>query len=178
MKVDLATPAVKTRFIVSATKYTTKTRISRGGIDEIDPEDIIYGELTNNGNDEYGVYVDLIYLEGDILRTFSGYVSHKERVIRELKILLKDDKKFYLILIKEVKAGFAFKRSDIESIKMESVISEGPPSCIWSLRFDTGITRTLETDYQSYFTYGNTVRPNSMTNEYILGRVLSKSDKH
>jgi hypothetical protein len=162
--------------IRSARRYTTNPRISRGGIDEIDPEDIIYGELTNNGNDEYGVYVDLIYLDGDILRTFSGYVSHKERVITELKILLKDDKKFYLILIKEVKAGFAFKRSDIETIKMASVISEGPPSCVWSIRFDTGIVRALETDYQSYFTYGNTVRPNSMTNEYILDRVLPVSN--
>ena len=153
---------------------TPKTRSSRGGIDEINPEDIIYGEYSNDNGERYGEYIDLIYLDGDILRTFSDNVNSAHHVIDELSILLRDDKKFYVVLIKELKAGLAFKRNDIQDIKVTSVVSSNPPSCVWAMQFENGTIRTLETDYQSYFAYGSTVRPKSMTNEDILNKVFPK----
>lgn len=162
-------PVEKVQVISPKVSYRTKTCASRGGIDDINPEDIIYGEYTNDN----GEFIDLIYLDGDILRTFSGDVS-SHPVMDELKILLRDDKQFYVVLINEVKAGFAFKRNDIQNIKVTSVVSSGPPSCVWVLRFENGNDRTLETDYQSYFAYGNTIRPRSITNADILDRVLPK----
>jgi hypothetical protein len=172
MRINTDNTVVGLRDVRSNVSYTTKTRVSRGGNDEIDPEDIIYGEYTNDN----GEFIDIIYLDGDILRTFSGDVT-AHPVIDELKILLRDDKQFYVILIKEVKAGFAFKRMDINEIKVTSVVSSNPPSCIWTMRFADKNIRTIETDYQSYFTYGNTIRPKSMINTDILDRVLPKSNK-
>jgi len=163
--------------IIPVISRMTKTRVSRGDIDDINPEDVVYGEYTNDRGEQYGEYIDLIYLDGDILRTFSGGVSYDNPVLKELHILLKDDKKFYVIRIKEVKAGCAFKRTDIEDIKVTSVVSSGPPSCVWEMRFETGVIRSIETNYQSYFTYGNTNRPKSMTNAIILDKVFSGSNR-
>lgn len=151
-------------------------RISRGGLDEIDPEDIIYGEFacdTPNRSDEY---IDLLYIDGDILRSFSGYVSHTHPVIEELKTLLRDEKRYYLIFIREVTKGFAFKRTDIVDIQTISLLQGNArhvPSCAWTIRFEDDSKRGVEVDYQSYFTYGNTMRPRTMTNQYILERVFS-----
>ncbi|MNR34260.1 hypothetical protein D3C85_1520120 [compost metagenome] len=82
-----------------------------------------------------------------------------------------------MIRIKEVKAGYAFKRNDIVDIKVASVLSGSPPSCIWTMKFDAGNTRTLEIDYQAYFTYGSVARPKNMMNADILMRVFPSSDK-
>lgn len=156
-------------------RRVTQTRPSRGGIDEINPEDIIYGEYANGA--KYGEYVDLIYLDDNILRTVSGRVDRPNKTLDELVILLRDDKKFYLIEVKEVEHGFAFKRNDIVDIKTTSLIqgnSNHEPSCTWTITFEDGSRRNIETSFQSYFTYGNVVRPNTMTNAFILERVFGK----
>lgn len=155
------------------------TRVSRGGLDEIDPEDIVYGEYAGD-HKNLGNWIDLVYLDGDILRTFSGSVSSHHPVIEELKILLRVEDTFYLIPIKEVPLGFAFKRTDIVDIKVSSLIkgnAEHEPSCVWTMHFRDGNTRTLEVGYQSYFAYGNIIRPKSMTNVSILDKVFSDSNK-
>lgn len=174
MSTQINKPVEQERVAKSFPSYKTKTRVSRGGIDDIDPEDIVYGEYANDDGEQYGEYIDLIYLDGDILRTFSGYVNSHHPVIEELRTILRDDKKYFIIPIKEVKAGFAFNRTDIVDIKVSSVISGYPASCIWTMRFEDGNIRTLEIDYQSYFTYGNTIRPKSMTNVDILDTVFPK----
>jgi hypothetical protein len=164
----------------SQTSVKLRTRsplagISRGGLDEINPEDIIYGEYACDAPSRKDEHIDLLYLDGDIIRTFSGKISSTHPVIEELKILLRDDKKFYLILIKEVTKGFAFKRTDITDIKTTSLIQGNDrhePSCTWTMRFENGIERSVEVNYQSYFSYGNTVRPRTVTNQYILERVF------
>ena len=58
-----------------------QTRASRGGIDEINPEDIVYGEYSCDAPDNSDEYIDLIYLDGDILRTFSGYIKQTHPVV-------------------------------------------------------------------------------------------------
>lgn len=163
--------------IIPVISRMTKTRVSRGDIDDINPDDVVYGEYTNDRGEKYGEYIDLIYLDGDILRTFSGSVSYDNPVLKELHIILRDDKKFYVVRIKEVKAGFAFKRNDIRDIRVTSVISSAPPSCVWVMKFETGSSRSIETNYQSYFTYGNTNRPKSTTNAIILDKVFPGSNR-
>lgn len=167
--------------MLPTTKYQTKRKprafTSRGGLDEINPDDIVYGEYSNDKSKNYGEWIDLIYLDGDILRTFSQSVSPIHPVIEELKVILRDDDKFYLVIINEVPNGFAFKRNDIVNIKITSVIegnSKHDPSCAWTIKFDDGNVRALEVEYQSYFAYGNTNRPQNMTNKYILDKVFSK----
>lgn len=153
------------------------TRVSLGGLDEINPDDIIYGEYSS-GNKTYGSWIDLVYLDDDILRTFSGPVHEQHSVLRELKVLLRDEETFYLIAIKEL-LGLAFKHTDIVDIKVSSLIqgnSRHGPSCIWTLQFQGGKIRTLEADYQSYFAYGTTTRPKSETNASILDLVFSSSN--
>lgn len=148
-------------------------------MDEINPEDIIYGEYSSGK--EYGEYIDLIYLDDDILRTFSGGITRPDKTIDELVSLLLDDSKFYLVEIKEVEKGFAFKRNDIVDIKTTSLIegnSNHEPSCTWTIRFEDKATRGIEISFQSYFTYGKTTRPNNMTNAYILDKVLGIELKH
>lgn len=116
-----------------------------------------------------------MYLDDDILRTFSGSVSSRHPIIEELKILLKGEDMFYLVLIREVPLGLAFKRTDIVDIKVTSIIqgnARHAPSCVWKMYFKDGKTRTLEADYQSYFTYGSTSRPVSMSNAYIIDKVF------
>lgn len=160
-------------------KRRPATRVSRGGIDDINPDDIIYGEYSGDHNN-LGNWLDLVYLDSDILRTFSGSVSTHHPVIEELKILLRPEDAFYLIPIKEVPQGFAFKRTDIVNIKVTSLIegnSQHDPSCVWTMHFKDGKTRTLEISYQAYFSYGNTVRPASMSNATILDRVFADNKK-
>lgn len=161
------------------TSRATKTRVSRGGLDEINPEDIVYGEYSSGK--EYGEYIDLIYLDDDILRTFSGGITRPDKTIDELMTLLRDDNKFYLVEIKEVERGLAFKRNDIVDIKTTSLIegnSNHEPSCTWTIRFEDKATRGIEISFQSYFTYGKTTRPSNMTNAYILDKVLGMQSKH
>jgi len=155
------------------TRRIPQTRVSRGGLDEINPEDVIYGEYSSGK--EYGEYIDLIYLDDNILRTFSGGITRPDKTIDELVSLLRDDDKFYLVEIKEVEKGFAFKRNDIKDIKTTSLIqgnNNHEPSCTWTMRFEDGATRGIEISFQSYFAYGKTTRPNNMTNAYILKKVL------
>lgn len=159
------------------TQRRPATRVSRGGLDEISPEDIIYGEYAS-GDKEKGAWIDLVYLDDDMLRTHSGPVRSHHPVIEELKILLKAEDAFYVVPIKELQSGFAFKRTDIVDIKVASLIegnSVHDPSCVWTMRFDGGNTRTLEAEYQAYFAYGNTTRPASMTNASILDKVFAGS---
>lgn len=158
-----------------AVKRKPLSRVSRGGLDEINPEDVIHGEYSNDHGENYGEYIDLVYLDGDILRTFSGAVPSGHPILEELKVLLRDDKKFYLVPIKEVSAGFAFKRTDIVRITVSSLIQGNDnhlPSCIWTVNFKDESVRTLETQYQSYFAYGATTRPRSMTNVDVLEKVF------
>jgi hypothetical protein len=145
-----------------------------GGIDDVNPDDIIYGEYAHDYNG-YGNWIDIVYLHDDMLRTFSGSVSLHHPVIDELKALLREENIIYLIPIKEVPLGFAFKHADIVNIKVTSLIEGNAkhlPSCVWVMHFKDGNTRTLEADYQSYFAYGNTIRPTSMTNASILDKVF------
>lgn len=154
------------------------TCVSRGGLDEIDPDDIIYGELAT-GN-EHGTWLEAVYLDNEILRTITAPVSLQHPVIRELNILLRNEDNFYVIPVKEVPLGFAFKRTDILRIEVSSLIkgdSKHAPSCIWKMTFKDNTVRALEADYQSYFAYGNTVRPKSMTNATILDKVLGLSNQ-
>lgn len=157
------------------TSRVTKTRTSSGGLDEIDPEDIVYGEYSNGK--EHGEYIDLIYLDDNILRTFSGPIVRPSKTIDELVTLLRNDEQFYLVEIKEVEQGFAFKRTDIVDIKTTSLIAGNAnhePSCTWTMRFKDGATRGIEINFQSYFTYGKTTRPGNMTNAYILEKAFPK----
>lgn len=165
--------------IKSTIRRRTATRISRGSLDEINPDDIIYGEYSGDHNN-LGNWIDLVYLDVDILRTFSGSISQYHPILEELKILLRAEDMFYLIPIKEIPRGFAFKRMDIVDIKVASLIegnSEHEPSCIWTIHFKDGNKRTLEAGYQSYFAYGSTIRPASMTNASILDRVFADNNK-
>lgn len=154
--------------------HVPAARVSRGGLDDIDPEDIVYGEYAA-AHGGHGNWLDLVYLKDDALRTFSGEVEAQHPLLAELKVLLRDEEKFYLIPIKEVPAGVAFKRSDIVDIKISSLIHGNErhgPSCIWEMRFEDGSIRSLEAEYQAYFAYGNTVRPASMTNMSLLDVVF------
>ncbi len=151
-----------------------RTRPSRGGTDEINPEDIIYGEYSN---DTHGEYVDLIYVDGEIIRIFSGGLVRPNKTFDELVILLRDDSRFYLVEIKEIDKGFAFKRNDIVSIELNSVIegnTKHAPSCIWTMQFEDRRAKTIEATFQSYFIYGKTIRPRNMTNQHILDKMLPK----
>lgn len=162
-----------------ATKQSPATRTSLGGIDEISPDDIIYGEYSD-GDDSYGAWIELVYLGDDVLRTYSGPVSANHPVIEKLKLLLRDDKEFYVVAIREMARGFAFKHIDIVDIKVESTIEGNDshaPSCVWMIHFRDGRVRTLETDYESYFAYGNTNRPDTMTNAMVLDKVFAGSDR-
>ena len=76
------------------------TRVSRGGLNEINPDDIIYGEYAG-GDKNHGNWIDLVYLDDDILRTYSGSVSPPHPIIEELKVLLRDEDIFYLVPVKE-----------------------------------------------------------------------------
>lgn len=156
----------------------TFTRVSRGGLDEINPDDIVYGEYASGK--QHGTWLDAVYLDDDILRTYSGPVRSNHRLIEELKILLRDEDAYYVIPIKEVPSGFAFKRTDIESIEVNSLVGgddKHVPSCVWKMHFKDGSTRTLEAEYQSYFAYGNIIRPKSMTNVSILDKVFANNTK-
>lgn len=161
-------------------QHILQTSVSRGGIDDISPEDVVYGEYSGDGGKEHGEYLELIYLDDDILRTFSGYVTSSHPLLGELKVLLCDDQKFYLITIVEIPYGLAFKRTDIVDIKVGSV-TEGDtshtPSCVWSMKFADGNVRVIENEYQPYFTYGNTQRPNSMTNIHVIEKAFPKDKK-
>ena len=153
------------------------TRVSRGGLDEINPDDIVYGEYAG-GDKRHGSWIDLVYLDDDILRTFSGAVSLRHPVIVRLLPLLRDEKLFYVIPVKELPAGAAFKRTDIVAIKASSTIAgtaRHAPSCVWTMHLKDRSVRTLEAEYQSYFAYGNTIRPASMTNASILDNVFPSS---
>ncbi len=174
--IDKTAEAVKTR---PFTRTTPVTRVSRGGIDEINPEDIVYGEYAS-GDSDYGTWIDLVYLDDDILRTYSGSVDAHHPVIEELKILLRSEEVFYLVLIREVELGFAFKRTDILDIKTMSTIqgnAKHAPSCVWEMLFKDRAVRTLEAEYQSYFAYGNTIRPANMSNETILAKIFVDDSK-
>ena len=169
---------VEYQVIKTQVKKPPMTRTSTGGLDEINPDDVVHGEYAA-GYKDFGNWIDLVYLDDDILRTFSGAVDAQHPVIGELKLLLGDEKKFYAVPIKEVPAGIAYKRTDIVAIETTSTIqgnTQHGPSCIWSMRFGDGSIRTLEAEYQSYFAYGNTVRPASMTNASLLDTVFSDND--
>ncbi len=158
---------------------TPETKVS--GIDDlnIDPEDIVYGEYASGNS--HGAYAEFIYLDGDKLKIFEGYISRHNAAIQELLILLKDENKYYLVPIKEIPAGFAFKRKDIVDIKsylFREGDSTNQPWCGLSFTFEDKKTYKLETEFQAYFTYGNTIRPISMTNEYILDKVFSGKAKN
>lgn len=70
--------STKTRIesLQSFARPIPQTRTSRGGLDEINPEDIVYGEYSDDGGKQYGPYIDLVYLDGEILRPFSGPVTN------------------------------------------------------------------------------------------------------
>lgn len=83
----------------------------------------------------------------------------------------------YIVPIKEVPSGFAFKRTDIKKIVTTSTIEGNDahvPSCVWTMYFQDGKTRTIEAEYQAYFAYGNTIRPASMNNATVLDGVFGK----
>lgn len=154
--------------------YLPQPGLSRGELDEINPDDVIYGEYTNGPEPGgFGEYIDLIYKDGQILRYYSGPIPRPSPNIDELFLLLRDDKKFYVINITEVKYGFAFKSTEIIDIKTESMV-EGtpdrdiPPSSTWTLKFNDGSCRGVETNFVSYFTYGKTTKPSSVTNAQVL----------
>lgn len=174
----------ETKYQVSATpvfikpllRPKTKKRSSRGGTDEINPEEIIYGEYSYD--DKQGEYIDLLYIDGEIIRFFSGGLVRPDNTFDELVLLLRDDSKYYLVEIKEVAKGFAFKRNDISDIKNDSIIkgnANHAPSCVWTLKFEDGKSKNVETNCQPYFDYGNTTRPRNMTNRYILDKMLPRS---
>lgn len=169
---------VEYQVIKTPAKESPRTRASTDGLDEINPDDVVHGEYAA-GYKDFGNWIDLVYLDDDILRTFSGAVDAQHPVIEELKFLLRDEKRFYAVPIKEVPAGVAFKRNDILEIETTSTIQGNThhgPSCIWSMRFKDESVRTLEAEYQSYFAYGNTVRPASMTNASLLDKVFSDNN--
>lgn len=164
---------------ITPVRLQTGTRTSRGGLDEINPDDIVYGEYASGAKAD-GTWIDLVYLDNEILRTFSGPVSSNHPVIEELKIILRSDDMFYLVPVKELESGFAFKRTDIVNITSSSNIQGNArhlPSCVWTMHFADGKARTVEVAYQSYFTYGNTIRPVSMTNVAILDNVFASDNR-
>lgn len=141
------------RVLADTVKHAPIARISRGGFDEINPEDIVHGEYSDN-LDKHGVWLDVVYLDDNVLRTCSEKIPPDHRIVEDIKILLQDDARYYAVTIHEVAAGFAFKRTDIVDISVSSLIQATdlhPPSCIWNLQFHDGSLRTLEVDYQSYF---------------------------
>ena len=149
-------------------------RVSRGGLDEINPEDIVYGEYSSDRKQADG-WIDLVYLDDNLLRTYSGAINLNHPIVDELKIILRNEEMFYLVPIREVPLGIAFKRRDITDIKVASVIEGNEnhvPSCVWTILFEDGKKRVLEAQYQAYFAYGNTTRPLSMTNTAILDGVF------
>lgn len=174
----LAKPAVG-HITKSYTRKSPATRLSRGGLDEINPDDVIYGEYVN-GQGKTENYIDLVYLNDEVLRAYSGPISTHHSLLRELRVLLRVEDSFYLVLIKELPLGFAFKHVDILSIDTSSVVDANAnhdPSCVWTLHFKNGNRRTLEIDYQAYFAYGKITRPASMTNAFILDKVLAEDGK-
>lgn len=155
---------------------STSTRTFRGGLDEISPDDIVYGEFATGL--KQGPWIDVVYLDADILRSFSGPVSLNHRLVNELKILLRDDSAFYVVPIKEVPLGFAFKHTDVVNIAVTSLVEGNgrhAPSCVWKMSFKDGSARTLEAEYQAYFAYGNIIRPKSMSNASVLDKVFDDS---
>lgn len=164
-------------FVKSPMVRMPTAHVFRGGIDEINPEDIVHGEYSDY-NGKLGAWIDLVYLDDDVLRTFSGAVIPNHPVLEELKVLLRNDKKFYVVPIREVAAGVAFKRTDIINIRIESLIkatANHAPSCIWAMFFEDGSRRVIEAEYQSYFAYGITNRPVGMRNVDVLEKVFGKS---
>lgn len=158
----------------TAVRRRPQTRVSRGGLDEINPYDVIYGEYSSK-LEKFGEWIDLVYLDNDILRTYSGTIPTDDSVVEELKVLLRNEEMFYLVPIRELTAGFAFKRTDIATIKNTSTISgndKHAPSCVWTMHFTDSKIRTLEANFQAYFAYGNTIRPTSMTNASLLDTVF------
>lgn len=152
-------------------------RVSHGGLDKINLEDVVHGECSS-GLSEQGEWIDLVYLDDNVLRTFSGAVIPNHPVLEELKVLLRNDKKFYVVPIREVAVGVAFKRTDIINIRIESLIkatANHAPSCIWAMFFEDGSRRVIEAEYQSYFAYGTTNRPAGMRNIDVLEKVFGKS---
>lgn len=175
MNTRTAKISVKYQIVRPHAMRPPRARASIGGLDEINPDDVVHGEYAA-GYKDFGNWIDIVYLDDDILRTFSGAVDAQHPVIGELKLLLRDEKKFYAVPIKEVPAGIAFKRADIVAIETTSTIQGNArhgPSCVWSMHFEDGSVRTLEAEYQSYFAYGNTIRPASMTNVSLLEKVFS-----
>lgn len=161
----------------SSIKSTPKTHTSNSGLDAINPDDVIYGEYADGNKEGHGKYLELIYLDDDVLRTFSGYFVSPHPVLEELKILLRDEAMFYLVEVQELNIGLAFKHNDIIDIKVDALIKGNPrhsPSCVWTMRFKDGNVRVVENEYQSYFTYGKIQRPANTTNVDILAKVFSK----
>lgn len=159
------------------TKPTYRTLVSRGGLDEIDPEDVIYGEYSSDNYVKNGEYLELVYIDGDILCTFSGPIVTPDPKMDTIMSIVKNDEQFYCIPIREMAAGFAFKRKDIKRIGVSSLIHGGnnyPPSCIWTMEFEDHSERIVENTYQTYFYYAKTTRPNFMTNLDIIDKALSK----
>lgn len=174
MKTDTRYTTQSQEVLTTAAKRPPVTRVSRGGLDEINPENIVHGEYSDN-QDEHGAWLDVVYLDDDILRTHSGKIRPDHPLAEELKILLRDDTRYYAVTIREVTAGFAFKRTDIMDISVSSLMQGTDrhlPSCVWNLQFEDGSLRTLEVEYQSYFAYGNTVRPQNATNIDILAKTF------
>lgn len=151
------------------------TKTQRSDEVEIKAEDIVYGDYANG--DPHGEWIDLIYLDGEYLKSITAKIIRPDEMMDELDIILRDEKRYYLVEIKEVPLGFAFKRNDIVNIKTISNLPGNPGSRVWEIKFKDGNIKTLETTFEAYFAYANTLRPNSMTNAYILDKVLGKTMK-
>lgn len=160
------------------TSRTLRPKPSRPSDLDINYEDIIYGEYSFTK--KHGGYLDVIYLNGEKLKYISSHVTLHSKIIRELQILLKDEKCFYLIPIREIYAGFAFKSTDVTDIK-SYLFKEGdsasrtPPWCGITFTCKPNKTYKIETEFQAYFTYQNTERPASLTNEMILEQTFSNN---
>lgn len=149
MKTDVRYVTQSRETIARAVKRSPTTRVSRGGFDEIDPEDVVHGEYSDNLEGR-GAWFDAVYLDGDVLRTCSGEIRPDHPLVDELKILLRDDARYYVVAIREVAADVAFKRTDIVDITVSSLIRATVahlPSCIWNLQFQDSSLRTLEMEY-------------------------------
>lgn len=149
------------------------TKTQRSDEVEINAEDIVYGDYANG--EPHGEWIDLVYLDGEYLRSGTAKIIRPDEMMDELNIILRDEKLYYLVEIKEAPLGFAFKRNDIVNIKTISNTPGNPGSCIWEIKFQDGKSKILETTFEAYFAYASTVRPSNMTNVYILDKVLGSN---
>ena len=63
MHINTDKKSIESQVLKPLFKPTPKTRTSRGGLDEINPDDIVYGDFAGDLGEKFGDYIDLIYLD-------------------------------------------------------------------------------------------------------------------